>query len=134
MAVGPGDLVNGITSMVQQFVRDRREEFKIVTELSMLLGKVECARDIGFSRNILCIYEEEIIQIHEELREYIDGNKNAIIELFPALKPAIESYVQENPFDPEPYAEDDEFFKYLEFDGDKRSDMEKALRQVLFAE
>ena len=134
MAVQPGDLVNGITSMVQQFVRDRREEFKIVSELSMNLGKVECARDIGFSRNILCIYEKEIVQIHEELQEYIDENKNAILEFFPALKPAIEKYFQENPFDPEPYAEDDEFFKYLGFDGDKRSDMETALREVLFAE
>ena len=134
MAVGPGDLVNGITSMVQQFVRDRREEFKIVSELSMHLGKFECARDISFNRNILSIYQEEIITIHKELREYIDGNKNAILEILPAFKPAIESYVQETPYDPDPCPYHEEFNKYLEFEGDQRSDMETALCKVLLAE
>ena len=126
MAYQPGDLVNAIVHMTENYVRNRVGEFKTVSDLSVFIGRLRATNDISYERNMLQLYEDEIPKIHRELKEYLAENKTAVVDIFPTLKERIDNYLDSNPFD---YV--DEFGEHLDFDSNQKTEMERALEEVL---
>ena len=114
------DFVNALVHITEKYVRNRAGEFKIVSELSVFLGRLDALQSLDAQ---LCLYP--IREVCSELQDYLDRNSDAVTDLFPTLKEPINKFFESNPYNCR-----QEFEQHLEFELKQKNDMERALKEA----
>ena len=120
------DFVKEMARITENYIRNRVKQFKVVTALSVFLGRLDEADSISWERNMLSLYEDEIPRIYTELNQYFAENETAVTDVFPSLRLPIHNFFQENHFSYE-----NEIDEHLQFESKQRNDILQALENVL---
>jgi hypothetical protein len=128
-----GDLARNIGRIIGEFVTDKKEELRIVSQLVELSTKIETLSDLweesdkSYASKTL-IYDPWSRE-HHQLRVYVAAHRDEIVGVLPKLEESILLYLAPNPYDAN--AESDLGYSNVEFDYKQKVEFHETLEHEL---